>query len=101
MRKTIDEITKPALSSTGRQATANENRPAQNPSARETIAEAETARAAVDADGDETAVAGKPGGGEADDRMPAGGTLPTIKELELARDDHTRKIAGKAADGKD
>ncbi|MDR6671398.1 hypothetical protein [Rhizobium sp. 1399] len=101
MRKKIDEITRPAPSATGRHATANENRPARSPSAGEMIAEAETARATLDTDGDEPATAEKPGEGQADNKALAGGPLPTMEELELARDDHSRKIAGREADGED
>lgn len=101
MRKKIDEITRPAPSATGRHATANENRPAQNPSAGEMIAEAEAARAAVDADGDEAAVGEETGEGEAGDKTPTCDPLPTMEELELAREDHSRKIAGREADGED
>ena len=101
MRKKIDETTRPPPSATGRHATSNENRPARNPSAGEMIAEAETARATLDADGDEAAAAEKPGEGQADNKAPAGGPLPTMEELELARDDHTRKLARRRAAGKD
>ncbi len=101
MLKKIDETTRPAPSATGRHATANENRPARSPSAGEMIAEAEIARATLDADGDEAAAADKPGEGEADKKAPAGDPLPTMEELELARDHHSRKIAGREADGED
>ncbi|WP_416066503.1 hypothetical protein ACK9YZ_10300 [Rhizobium sp. ZK1] len=97
MRKKIDEITTPDSAMASRQATANENRPAPSPSAREMIAEAEAARAVVDAAGDEQAEAAKPGEGQADGKVPAGGPLPTMEELEQARDDHSRKIVGRRA----
>jgi len=97
MRKTIDKITEPAPSASGRHSTANENRPARSPTARELIAEASAARSAMDAAGDEPPAAQQPGEGEADDRAPAGGPLPTMEELELARDDHSRKIAERRA----
>jgi hypothetical protein len=101
MRQKIDKITRQAPSATGRHATANENRPAQNPSAREMIAEAESARATVDAARDEAAVGEEAGEGEAGDKTPTGDPLPTMEELELARDDHSRKIVGREADGED
>lgn len=101
MRKTNHEITTPAPSTTGRQATANENRPAQSPSAREMIAEAEAARASIDAAGDEAPAAEEAEDGQVDNKTPASGQLPTMEELELARDEHTRKIAGEAADRED
>jgi hypothetical protein len=101
MRKKTNEITRPAPSTTGRQATANENRPARSPSAKEMIAEAEAARAAVDTAGDEAAVEEEAGEGEAGDKTATGSPLPTMEELELARDDHSRKIAGREADGED
>lgn len=100
MRKRIDETTRPALPTTGRQANANESRPAQSPSAREMIAEAEAARTTLDADIDKASSADTPGKDkdQAGDRTSARSPLPTIEELEQARDDHSRKIAGREAD---
>jgi len=63
------------------------------------IAEAESARAAVDAARDKAAVGEE--AGEAGDKTPTGDPLPTMEELELARDDHSRKIVGREADGED
>lgn len=97
MRKTIDKITEPAPSASGRPSTANENRPAGSPTAGELIAEASAARAAMDVTSNEPPAAQKPGESEVDDRAPAGGPLPTMEELEQARDDHSRKIAGRRA----
>jgi hypothetical protein len=93
MRKTIYETTRPALSTTGRHANANESRPAQSPSA-------EAARTTLDADSDKASSADTPGKDkdQAGDRTSARSPLPTIEELERARDDHSRKIAGREAD---
>jgi hypothetical protein len=96
---------KPASHRDGRHHNANAKRPARSPSAVELIAQATAARATLNGH--------QPG---PSDKAPAGNDLPTIKELEEARDDHKKKIAtereadgrareahkkARAADGKD
>ncbi|WP_208247332.1 hypothetical protein WGT02_25685 (plasmid) [Rhizobium sp. T1470] len=85
-----DKITKPA--SFGRNRSANENRPIASPSAEELIVQASDARATL-----------RSGHGDIPEDVAAEGKLPTeelptMKELELARDVHNRKVALKDAD---
>jgi hypothetical protein len=89
----------------------NSNRPAGNLSARELIADATAARTALTGPPAEAPVADehrqakkprhrvqKHKNTEADETALAAGTLPTMGELEVARDDHSKRIAGQEAD---
>jgi hypothetical protein len=81
---------KPASHRDGRHHNANAKRPARSPSAVELIAQATAARAILNGH--------QPG---PQDKAPAGDDLPTIEELEEARDDHKKKIATeREADGR-
>jgi len=81
---------KPASHKDGRHHNANAKRPAGSPSAVELIAQATAARAILNGH--------QPG---LPDRASAGYDLPTMEELEEARDNHKKKIATeREADGR-
>ena len=103
-----DKITKPASFDRRRNGSANENRPMASPSAEELIVQASDARAALCSGRGDTppeSVATEVqvpseelGAFEVESKASFLKKLPTMKELELARDRHNRKVASKDAD---
>ena len=101
-----DKITKPASFSRRRNASSNENLPIASPSAEELIVQAADARATLRSGhgvlGNVAAGGQLPteelGGFEVESKAPLLERLPTMRELELARDKHDRKAAPKDAD---
>ena len=102
-----DKITKPASFGRRRNGSANESRPIANPSAEELIVQASDARATLcsrhgDTPGNVVAEVQLPteelGGFEVESKTSLFEKVPTMKELELARDRHDRKVAFKDAD---
>lgn len=102
---------KPSTSGDRHDFSANGKRPDGNPSAQELISDAAAARTALAGPSAEAPAADerheakrprhpprKRQGTEADDRTPATGALPTMRKLEQARDDHSRKIVTQEAD---
>jgi hypothetical protein len=102
---------KPSISRDRHDFSANGKRPDGNPSARELIAHAAAARTDLAGPPDEARAADerreakKPRhqvkqrrSTEADDKALASRDLPTMGELEQARNDHSRKIATQGAE---
>ncbi|CDM61319.1 MULTISPECIES: hypothetical protein [Rhizobium] len=104
---TRDNIANPASSANRAHLSANEKRPAASPSAQELVAQASAARAALDtktlnaAGGDEQSPPLAPDGIEVEENASPRDELPTMEELEVARDNLSKKIAAEGADGKD
>ncbi|WP_143147517.1 hypothetical protein [Rhizobium tibeticum] len=102
-----DNIANPASSAKRMLLNANEKRPAASPSAQELVTQTSAARAALEAKtldaagGDEQSPALAPDCIEGEKNAAPGCELPTMEELEVARDNLSKKIAAEGADRKD
>ncbi|CAN7747430.1 hypothetical protein [Rhizobium sp. LjRoot258] len=102
-----DNIANPASSANRTHLSASEKRHAASRSAQELVAQPSAARAAPDtktpdaAGGDEQSPPLAPDGIEVEENASPRDELPTIEELEVARDNLSKKIAAEGVDGKD